>query len=346
MQNPTMSDDSAGAKPAPNDAQRPLVSMLLIAYKQEDVVADAVRGALAQTYTPLEILISDDCSPDRTFDAITQAVNGYQGPHRIVLNRNEHNEGIAAHLSKLALMSRGDLLVVAAGDDISLPNRCSRLVDVWLAHGRKPDLIASDLIELGASGPTRAQLSPTDLGAYQGIEDWLAQRPHLIGASHAWSRRLFDRFGAMLRGTMAEDQIMTFRAIMSGGAISVREPLVMYRRGGLSGKRRAKSVDEFVARVKQTNQFALAEVAQLLRDAETAGVYPRMHDALAPKQARENYTRDVFAAGSLSARIRLMAKATRVKLGFRIRMFLYAACPAFYAPIFALKRWRAHARSS
>jgi glycosyltransferase involved in cell wall biosynthesis len=340
-----MSDEIDDASLNANSLQRPLVSMLLIAYKQEHVIADAVRGALAQTYTPLEILISDDCSPDRTFDAIQQAVSGYAGPHRIVLNRNEHNEGISAHLSKLAAMSRGDLLVVAAGDDISVPERCSRLVDIWLEHDRKPDLIASDLRELDDHGGTHAQLSPTDLGAYRSLDDWLAQRPHLIGASHAWSRRLFDRFGAMMRGTMAEDQIMTFRAIMSGGAISVREPLVLYRRGGLSGKRRFKSVDEFVVRVRQTNQFALAEVAQLLRDAETAGVYPRMRDALAAKAARENYTRDVFAADGLSARLRLMLQASRVKVGFRIRMFLYAACPAVYAPIFALKRWRrAHAK--
>jgi hypothetical protein len=29
---------------------------------------------------------------------------------------------------------------------------------------------------------------------------------------------------------------MTFRAIMSGGAYGLREPLVRYRRGGFSGK--------------------------------------------------------------------------------------------------------------
>jgi glycosyltransferase involved in cell wall biosynthesis len=341
-----MSDEVDDEKLDAKHLQRPLVSMLLIAYRQEHVIADAVRGALAQTYTPLEILISDDCSPDRTFDLIQQAVSGYTGPHRIVLNRNERNEGIAAHLSKLALMSRGDLLVVAAGDDISVPERCSRLVDVWFAHDRKPDLIASDLLELNAGAGNQARLSPTDLGSYRSIDDWLAHRPHLIGAAHAWSRRLFERFGAMMRGTMAEDQIMTFRAIMSGGAISLREPLVMYRRGGLSGKRRSKSVDEFIARVRQTNQFALAEVAQLLQDAETAGVYARMLDALAAKQARENYTRDVFAADRLSTQIGLMAKANRVKLGFRIRMFLYAACPAIYVPFFALKRWRAPKKSS
>ena len=49
------------------------------------------------------------------------AVAGYRGPHRIVLNRNPANLGIGAHLSQLVAMSRGELLFVAAGDDVSLP---------------------------------------------------------------------------------------------------------------------------------------------------------------------------------------------------------------------------------
>ena len=45
-------------------AGRPLVSMLLIAYRQAATVQAAVAGALAQSYTPLEIIVSDDASDD------------------------------------------------------------------------------------------------------------------------------------------------------------------------------------------------------------------------------------------------------------------------------------------
>ncbi|PCE32099.1 glycosyltransferase family 2 protein [Burkholderia ubonensis] len=330
------------ALPDPVSAdQRPLVSVLLIAYRQEHLIEAALESVLAQDYSPLEIIVSDDCSPDRTFDVMADVVRRYDGPHRVILNRNEKNEGISAHLSKLARMSRGELLVVAAGDDVSAPERCRRLVEFWLAHNRTPDLISSDLVELDARGDTHARIAPTDLGRYRSFDDWLAGRPYVVGAAHAWSRRLFDRFGDMMPGAMAEDQIMTFRAIMTGGALSLREPLVRYRHGGLSRKRRWKTVDDFIARILQTNRFALAEVTQLIRDADTAGVGPRMRDALAGKIARESYTRDVFAAEGLAAKLRLLATASRVKPGFRIRMFLYAACPAVYAPVFALKRWLA-----
>jgi glycosyltransferase involved in cell wall biosynthesis len=43
-------------------SNRPLVSFVLLTYNQEKYVADALRAALNQTYSPLEIIISDDCS--------------------------------------------------------------------------------------------------------------------------------------------------------------------------------------------------------------------------------------------------------------------------------------------
>ena len=56
---------------------RPLASMLLIAYNQQFTIADAIRGALAQTYSPLEIVVSDDASNDTTLAAMQAALAGY-----------------------------------------------------------------------------------------------------------------------------------------------------------------------------------------------------------------------------------------------------------------------------
>jgi glycosyltransferase involved in cell wall biosynthesis len=49
----------------------------MFAYNHERFIAEAVRGALSQTYSPLEIIISDDCSTDRTFEIIQSEVAGY-----------------------------------------------------------------------------------------------------------------------------------------------------------------------------------------------------------------------------------------------------------------------------
>jgi glycosyltransferase involved in cell wall biosynthesis len=318
------------------DPARPLVSILLIAYNQRDLVGQAVTSALAQTYSPLEILISDDASSDGTFEAIKTAVSGYAGPHRIVLNRNDENIGIGAHLCRLAAMSKGELLFVAAGDDISLPQRCATVVEAWERAGRKPDLISGELIDMDYQGRDGDIIRPDDLGAWRSFADWARKSPSVIGASHTWSRRLFERFGP-IRPHIHEDLVMSFRAILSGGAISLRQPLVRYRRGGLTRGKRPRTPQVFIAQVLRSNRTSLAEIAQLLDDAAVAGVTAEMQRVLARRQAREFYLRDLFTAPGLWGRLKLLFRRGGADPAFRLRYFLYAACPWVYAPFFFLK---------
>ncbi len=327
---------------------RPLVSLLLIAYRQADTVGAAVAGALAQTYSPLEILISDDASdgaaPGATWAAIQAALAGYHGPHRIVLNRNPANLGIGAHLSQLVAMSHGELLLVAAGDDVSLPQRAAQTVAAWLAHGRRPDLIASALIDIDAQGGAHGVLRPANLADWHSAADWAARPPHVIGAAQAWTRRLFDRFGPLPAGTVAEDLVMVFRAIVSGGAITLDEPLVQYRRGGLSRRRRALHASEVSARLASNARHALVELPCLLRDAALAGVSEAVAPTLRRQLARERHVAAQLAPGPLAARLHRLWHDHDVPAALRLRVLVYAACPAWLAPGFALKRallrWR------
>jgi glycosyltransferase involved in cell wall biosynthesis len=55
-----------------NPTDRSLVTFALFAYNQEKYIREAVEGALAQTYEPLEIILSDDCSSDRTFETMRE----------------------------------------------------------------------------------------------------------------------------------------------------------------------------------------------------------------------------------------------------------------------------------
>ena len=59
-----------------NVTDRPLVTFALFAYNQEEFIREAVEGAFAQTYEPLEIILSDDCSSDRTYEIIQEDGSG------------------------------------------------------------------------------------------------------------------------------------------------------------------------------------------------------------------------------------------------------------------------------
>ncbi len=89
--------------------ESPLVTFALLSYNQERFTKEALEGVCAQTYSPLEIVISDDCSSDRTFSIISEMVDVYQGPHAIISNRNRKNLGIGANINRVMELTRAEL---------------------------------------------------------------------------------------------------------------------------------------------------------------------------------------------------------------------------------------------
>ena len=53
------------------------VSLLVFSYNQFKYIEDAIHSALNQDYCNLEIIISDDCSNDGTFDLVKNLVSNY-----------------------------------------------------------------------------------------------------------------------------------------------------------------------------------------------------------------------------------------------------------------------------
>jgi glycosyltransferase involved in cell wall biosynthesis len=113
------------------EAARPLTTFALFAYNQEGYVREAIEAAFAQTYSPLEIILSDDCSSDSTFAIMQEMAASYSGPHRVIARQSPHNRGLLPHVLDVARMAQGKYMVVAAGDDISLPSRCEKLVELF-----------------------------------------------------------------------------------------------------------------------------------------------------------------------------------------------------------------------
>ncbi|MGH9906381.1 MAG: glycosyltransferase, partial [Pyrinomonadaceae bacterium] len=207
-----------------------LVTFALVAYNQERFIAEAIHGALSQTYQPLEIILSDDCSTDHTFEIINQEIAGYSGPHEIRLNRNERNIGFSAHINRVTAMARGQLRVAAAGDDISLPLRVERLHEAYERSDRKALSVFSNATVINEHGLKEGPYLRSLSQKHQNLS-WLAE--HLSGAlgcAQAWDRRVFELFGPMDEDILQEDIVIPFRAALLGEVQFVSEPLVLYRR--------------------------------------------------------------------------------------------------------------------
>lgn len=207
---------------------KPLVTIILFTYNQQRYVADAVHSILAQDYTPVQIIISDDCSSDNTFELTKSIVDNYEGNGTVILNRNVENLGIGRHVNKLMEMAEGELIFAAAGDDISMPTRVSDTVKIWLENDRKPLSMCTKTLTIDENGDAIGKLPEIKPVVLEKVMQ-LGGR-WIYGASHAWHRSLFDDFGPLRDDVVSEDKSVGFRSLLLGQDIFyIEKPLVKYR---------------------------------------------------------------------------------------------------------------------
>ena len=217
----------------------PLMTLAIAAFNQERFVRAAIEGAFAQTYSPLEIILSDDKSSDRTWAIMQEMATNYRGPHRVLLSQSPVNAGLAAHTNRIFDLSHGELVILNAGDDVSLPHRVCAIVAAWQASGGRSTGVHSRVLNMDQEGRIRGGAAPpTRLrdGAFV-FEDGAGairqfmreEKPVILGCSAAWSRELFTRYGPLPSDVVFEDMALGFRARLNGGMAFIDDPLLLYR---------------------------------------------------------------------------------------------------------------------
>lgn len=105
---------------------KPLVSIALATYNGEKFLKQQMDSLLAQDYPNLEIVISDDCSSDGTWEILQ---NYAQKDNRIkLLPREEKNIGYVNNFIKVFAACRGEFISSCDQDDIWYVNKTSCLV--------------------------------------------------------------------------------------------------------------------------------------------------------------------------------------------------------------------------
>jgi glycosyltransferase involved in cell wall biosynthesis len=211
---------------------RPLITFALIAYNQERFIREAVNGAFSQTYSPLEIILSDDCSTDNTYDIMAEMARNYNGPHKIILNRNPVNRGIGAHINRVMEISKGELIVGAAGDDVSLPERVQENYDAFVKSGQTAMSIHSSVLVIDETGRQLGVTHDFLNGYSMDIEKAVRNGSDVWGCSHAWHRKVFIKFGPLHDDVVLEDMTISFRSLILGKIVHIKKPLVFYRLHG------------------------------------------------------------------------------------------------------------------
>jgi glycosyltransferase involved in cell wall biosynthesis len=109
---------SAGI-PACASGTSPLVSVVIPAYNNGELVREAVASVLAQTYSPVEVIVVDDGSEDGALDKLATFSD------RARLVRQEH-KGPAVARNVGIRASRGEVVAFLDSDDLWMPEKLAK----------------------------------------------------------------------------------------------------------------------------------------------------------------------------------------------------------------------------
>jgi len=224
------------------------VSVVIPTHNRASTVVRALRSVLAQSYAPLEIIVSDDGSTDGTQEILAQEFGAELADGRVRVVGRPHGGVSAARNAGLAV-ARGDVVAYLDSDNEWEPDYLLIMID---ALGRHPEAATAyaGLRVLGAPRGDFTRLAAFDRATllYGNFIDmnvfvhrrWVAEQ---LGVFDEELARLVDwdlivRYTRLYPPVLVPYVLATYHTGAAGETISSREPLEKNRPRVLAKHRR------------------------------------------------------------------------------------------------------------
>lgn len=99
----------------------PLVSIFIISYNGKEFLREAIESFASQTYSNIEICISDDASTDGTYELLLEYKSKLGS--KLKYNINDKTLGITKNSNKCLELCSGEYIAYCGGDDLFLPTK-------------------------------------------------------------------------------------------------------------------------------------------------------------------------------------------------------------------------------
>lgn len=188
-----------------------------------------------QTYKNIELLVSDDCSPDVSFESIYETVNKKIDKFPVSVYQNKTNLGCTKTFDDLAKKSNGNYIAFCDQDDIWEVEKINRLVQVLdnnkncvLAYCKASVIDENNIITEEDWDSIRKY---ANVGSEKVAYDALLFRNWIAGCFMLVSAEIVKK-ALPFAESIFYDQWIALIASLEGELISINENLIKYRRHG------------------------------------------------------------------------------------------------------------------
>lgn len=329
----------------PPQTEPPLVSVLMITYNHERFIREALESVFMQQVDfPIEVVIGEDCSTDRTRAVIEDVCQ--QAPFPVRLLTSARNVGMQANFRRAYESCRGEFIAMLEGDDWWLDSHKIARQSRFLREHSEVPLVAHRARVIFDDGATDAlrQSWPHEVPVLeQGYLDF--EKVSTFGfmiptASLMFRRERLGRLPDWLAQLPMADWFITV-------SLSLRNPIYIDQR--VDSAYRIHQGGVFSARLSDDRRLWSAGQLELLRflfdGTRDVRARKRIFEALSSRLFVEAHLLEL--AGQVTAarqrvadQIRLAFRAGKWPSARALKWWLRLRCPGPYASVQQLVRKR------
>lgn len=209
-------------------------SVALCTYNGEKYIIEQLRSIIEQTIQPMQILISDDGSSDKTIELAQQFLSTAGIPFEIVKNKN--TKGVTGNFCNAFSLCSEEIIFTSDQDDIWLNNKAETILSVF-ENNNDALLVFSD----GLLVDDKLQPIGSNMWSSVGIskkmlieKDWfsyLLNRCLVTGAAMAFKKSLIDE-AEVIPQSWLHDGWLAWKAVAKNGLYACDRKLILYRQHG------------------------------------------------------------------------------------------------------------------
>ena len=231
-----------------------LVSVIMPIYNAEKCLIETLNSIFSQDYKNIEIILVDDCSKDNSAKMITDFQKGHP---EIVYYLQEKNMGAGAARNKALELSKGQYVAFLDSDDIWMPNKVSRQIELMKVKNSPFSYTAIEMMDEN-SETIKGKRNIRETCDYK----YLLHNTIIATSSVVIDRTVLGDFRMPLR--RGGQDYATWLMLLRDGAVAcgINEALVRYRvaSGSLSSNKfkSIKQVWEIQTQDEKINKFIAA----------------------------------------------------------------------------------------
>lgn len=208
----------------------PLVSIVAACFNHSQFLAETLDSIANQTYSNIELIITDDGSKDNSVEIIKEWMEKNTIPCTLIAN--ERNEGICKTFNKGLTKSKGKYFQVIACDDVMLLDKIEQQVAQFETSSNKVAVLYTDAQVIDENTvlthPSFSKFWNFPDNASTTLEGLIKQNT-IIAPSVLIKRSALVEVGGYDENLCYEDWDMWLRLSQKYDLVKMEEPLVQYR---------------------------------------------------------------------------------------------------------------------